>query len=103
MVEGSGLKNKVLEALAIYLPVVSTQMGIEAINGTAGQHFLVADSPRALAEHVENILDDPELREKLTTEGRALVESEYTWSVVGSRLNDLLCDRLLLKSDTRGG
>ena len=95
MVEGSGLKNKVLEALAIYLPVVSTQMGIEAINGRAGRHFLVADSPQAMAEHIEDILDDEELREELTREGRALVESEYTWSVVGGRLNDLLRGRLL--------
>jgi glycosyltransferase involved in cell wall biosynthesis len=94
MVEGSGLKNKVLEALAIYLPVVSTHMGIEAINGKAGQHFLVADSPRAIAEHIETILDDADLREKLTAQGRALVESEYTWSVVGERLNDLLSDLL---------
>ena len=45
MIEGSGLKNKVLEALAIYLPVVSTHMGVEAINGKEGRHFLVADDP----------------------------------------------------------
>lgn len=94
MVEGSGLKNKVLEALAIYLPVVSTRMGIEAIDGKEGRHFLVADSPQAMAEHIENILDDAELRERLATEGRALVESKYTWSVVGQQLNDLLRDRL---------
>ena len=94
MVEGSGLKNKVLEAMAIHLPVVSTHMGIEAINGCDGQHYLVADSPQKIAERIQSLFGDAELRERLTTNGRALVESQYTWSVVGGQLNDLLREHL---------
>jgi len=100
MVEGSGLKNKVLEALALNLPVVSTRMGIEAINGDEGRHFLVAESPADFAGCVEKVLDDAQLRESMVVAGRELVQSQYTWSVVGRRFDEVV-QRLLLSSSER--
>lgn len=90
MVEGSGLKNKVLEALALNLPVVSTRMGIEAINGDEDRHFLVADSPAEFADCVVRILEDAPLRESIVVAGRELVQSQYTWPVVGRRFDEVV-------------
>lgn len=90
MVEGSGLKNKVLEALALNLPVVSTRMGIEAINGDENRHYLVADSPADFADCIERVLDNAQLRESIVVAGRELVQSQYTWAVVGQRFDAII-------------
>ena len=83
MVEGSGLKNKVLEAFAAGIPVVSTQLGVEAINGIAEQHYLVADEPGQFAAKVLALLDDDVLSREIAEQGRQLVEDLYTWQAVG--------------------
>ena len=90
MIEGSGLKNKVLEALAINLPVVTTRMGVEAINGRGGYDFLVADEPKEFARCVESVLDDVSIRNALATAGRQLVESQYTWPEIAKQLDQLI-------------
>ena len=90
MIEGSGLKNKVLEALAVNLPVVTTRMGVEAINGKEGRDFLVADDPEEFARHVESVLDDGSIRSALASAGRQLVESQYAWPTIAKQLDELI-------------
>jgi glycosyltransferase involved in cell wall biosynthesis len=83
MVEGSGLKNKVLEAFALGLPVVSTSMGVDAIGAEHDYHLLVANRPDEFAQHVIRLLDDREEAIRVAKNGRALVESTYTWTAAG--------------------
>jgi glycosyltransferase involved in cell wall biosynthesis len=90
MVEGSGLKNKVLEAFACRLPVVSTTMGIEAVGAEAGTHHLVADNPEAFAAAVLRCLDDAELAASLTAAARRFVEQHFEWDAIGARLDGLV-------------
>ena len=90
MIQGSGLKNKVLESFALHLPVVSTPLGVEAIDGKAGIHFLVAETPRRFADGVERLLDDRKLRASVIRAGRSLAETCYTWPSVGKRFSDLI-------------
>ena len=90
MVEGSGLKNKVLEAFAVGLPVVSTTMGIEAIDATKDEHYLRADSPGRFADCVTRLLDDRALARRLSGSARHLVETGYTWQAVGAKFEQAL-------------
>ena len=90
MVEGSGLKNKVLEAFACRLPVVSTTMGIEAVGAEADKHYLVADDPEAFAASVLRCLDDADLSSSLTTAARRFVERHFEWDAIGDRLDGLV-------------
>lgn len=90
MVEGSGLKNKVLEAFACHLPVVSTTMGIEAVGAEAGTHHLVADDPEAFAAAVLRCLDDADLAASLTAAARQFVERHFEWDAIGDRLDRLV-------------
>ena len=92
MVEGSGLKNKVIESFAVGLPVVSTPLGVEAIDGEDGAHFLVAADDRAFADSILRLLDEPGLRERITGEARRLAERQYTWQSVGASFSDLVAD-----------
>lgn len=86
MVEGSGLKNKVLEAFACMIPVVSTSLGIEALPVNHGQECFIADEPEAFATVILDIFDNPEVADSVTRSARALVEKQFTWNVIGDKL-----------------
>ena len=58
----SGMRVRILEALARGMPVVSTTMGVEGIEAIDGEHLLVADEPFAFTQAVVRLLDDPALR-----------------------------------------
>jgi len=85
---GFGIKGKVLEAFSRGLPVVATSVVQRGIpESRPGEDLLVADSPRDFAAAVCRVLEDSGLRERLTANGRALVERHYSW--------DRSCDSLM--------
>ncbi len=88
--EGSGTRLKVLEALALGTPVVSTSKGIEGLALEHERHVLVADSPESFATATLRILECPELRARLAEAGRRRVAELYDWRVIGERMSDLI-------------
>jgi glycosyltransferase involved in cell wall biosynthesis len=90
MVEGSGLKNKVLEAFACHVPVVSTMMGIEAVGARAEEHYLVADDPAEFSDAVIRCLEDAEFAATMTGAARQFVEDHFEWGAIGGRLDDIV-------------
>jgi glycosyltransferase involved in cell wall biosynthesis len=87
---GGGVRLKLLEALALELPVVSTSMGAEGLAGlSAGEHCLIADDTAGFAEATLRLLDDPALGRRLGAAGRELVRQRYDWSVVVPQLEAL--------------
>jgi glycosyltransferase involved in cell wall biosynthesis len=76
---GSGTRLKVLEALAMAKPVVSTSVGCEGLDLSHGEHLLIADDPATFAASVLRLLEDPAEAASLGRRGRALVESRYGW------------------------
>lgn len=99
MISGGGIKNKVLEAFALGLTVVTTRMGIEALPAEDGVHCLVADTPADFTAAVLRLLDDAELRARLAANARRLVMESYRWETIGERwcrtLEGLLAQRTL--------
>ncbi|BAU64179.1 glycosyl transferase family protein [Stanieria sp. NIES-3757] len=81
---GSGTRLKILQALAMGLPVVSTSLGCEGLEVIDGQHLLIRDRPHEFAEAVLQLNCDRSLRDKLRQNGRDLVESQYDWSNIFS-------------------
>jgi glycosyltransferase involved in cell wall biosynthesis len=79
MVMGSGIKNKVLEALAMARPVVATTMGVEALEVTSGRELAIADSADAFAAVSLALLRDAAARRQMGLAGRDLVLRRYTW------------------------
>jgi sugar transferase (PEP-CTERM/EpsH1 system associated) len=76
---GAGTRLKILEAMAMQRPVVSTSQGAEGLNVMPGEHILIGDTPRALADHLCGVLDRPDAHERLAAAGRRLVETQYDW------------------------
>lgn len=83
---GSGMRVKILTALAQGLPVVSTSMGCEGIAVEAGVHLLVADEPAAFAAATLRLLDDRAEAERLGANGRQLVARRYDYRAVYPQL-----------------
>jgi glycosyltransferase involved in cell wall biosynthesis len=85
---GAGIKNKVLEALAMGCPVVGTPLSMDGIAVRDGEHVLTADGD-ALVEAILRVLQDADLQAHLSTNGRKLVEARYSWNHVGERYETL--------------
>jgi polysaccharide biosynthesis protein PslH len=79
---GGGTRVKILEAMALGIPVVSTTVGCEGLDVRNETHLLVADGPAAFAEQVCRLLEQPALRERLSTAGRRRVEEAYDWEAI---------------------
>ncbi len=84
---GSGVRVKILNALAMGLPVISTTLGAEGIPVTDGVDILLADSPHAFADAVLRVLNDTRLASRLGANGRALVERQARSAAAGQRLH----------------
>ena len=91
-----GTQNKILEAMAAGVPVVTSGVVAAGIDARAGEHFCVADGPRDQAKAVLRILDDPAERRRLAQAGRNRVLSHYSWEGSMRRLDDVIsrCLRL---------
>ena len=63
--QGSGTRLKILEAMALGTPVVSTSKGAEGLDVTPGHDILIADEPAEFANQVIRLLRDAALRERL--------------------------------------
>ncbi len=77
-----GIQNKVLEALAMGLPVVGTTSATQGIEGQPGRDFLLADDPNAFAEDCIRLLQDATAAREQGERGRRFVEDNYDWNVV---------------------
>jgi sugar transferase (PEP-CTERM/EpsH1 system associated) len=89
MLTGSGIKNKVLEALAMARPVVSTTLGIEALEVADGRELRIADTPADFAAAVLELLRDRDARRRLGQAGRARVLQRYTWDACAASYEEL--------------
>lgn len=91
---GTGTRIKLLEAMAIGMPVVTTRKGAEGLPVEDGVHALVADDPAAFAGAVVRLLRDDRLAAELGAGGRAFVREHGAWQHSGDQLRALVA-RLL--------
>jgi len=87
---GGGTRLKVLEALAMAKPVISTTIGCEGVAVRDGEHLLIADEAATFAARISTVFENPNLAEALGRAGRRLIEAGYSWERAGERLDSLL-------------
>lgn len=79
MQSGSGMQFKVIEAMSSGTPVVATPYALGGLEGSHGEHLMVAEDAKAFASQVVHLLSDAGARRKLAHNARRLVEEKYSW------------------------
>lgn len=85
-----GIQNKVLEAMAMGRPVVTTPEAREGIEAVEDRDLLTALDPAAFARQVSRCLDEPALGRRLGEAGRSLVRERYSWQAREQELDRIL-------------
>lgn len=84
----AGIQNKILEAMALGVPVVATPICCAGLQIEPGRQLLVADDPKRFASAIELLLDDSTLRDTLIKTARAYVERQHNWTDATTALED---------------
>lgn len=92
LLSGGGTRLKILEAMALKVPVVASTKGAEGLDVQNGTHLLIADSPRDFANAVVRLFDEPELGKRLSHNAYKLVFEKYNWYTVMPVLLGLIQD-----------
>ena len=86
---GVGIQNKVLEAMAMSTPVITTGQTLTALQTQVDRDILVGDTPEAIAQAVNKLLSNDQLRQRLGQAGRRYVETHHDWNVAAERLEGI--------------
>ncbi|MEG3938759.1 MULTISPECIES: glycosyltransferase family 4 protein [unclassified Microcoleus] len=90
---GFGIKNKTLEAMAAGTPVVASDRGLEGLalgGGAQPTRALRANKVQEYVEAITSLFESQQQRQELSESARALVESQYTWDIIGRQYDRLL-------------
>jgi len=108
---GGGTRLKILEAMAVGCPVVSSVIGAEGLDVTHGENILVGDNPEVFANLTVELMTNKALSEKLAVTARTFVERHYSWDQIADVMSDiylrlfrseLAYDRTFISRDTYG-
>jgi glycosyltransferase involved in cell wall biosynthesis len=86
LVYAAGIQNKVLEAMARGVPVVTSTSACAALDAVVGRDVIAADGDAAFADHVVRLLEDRPARDAMGAAGRRYVEQHHDWDVLAGRL-----------------
>ncbi len=96
-----GTQNKILEAMAMGVPVVASRVAAGGVDAIAGEHLLVATTPSEYCDAVLRVLSDRDERARLSRAGRARVLSHHTWSSSMQRMDNIIERCLASRSPDR--
>jgi sugar transferase (PEP-CTERM/EpsH1 system associated) len=96
-----GTQNKILESMAMGVPVVTSSIAAGGVDASAPEHFLVADTPAELAAAVLRVVENPAERARLAQAGRARMLSHHSWAGSMKRL-DAIVERCVAITARRG-
>jgi polysaccharide biosynthesis protein PslH len=85
-----GTQNKILEAMAMGVPVVTSRAAAGGVDAETGRHLLVADAPGDIAEAILRIVENPAERARLAHEGRERMLSHHAWPSSMRRLDAII-------------
>lgn len=87
---GTGLQNKLLEAMAMALPCITSKLANNALGAVPGDQILIGKQPEEYAAHVMHLLNNPDTAAQLANQGREFVVSHYSWSQSTRQLSELM-------------
>ena len=90
---GTGMQNKILEAMAMEVPVVTSDLASTAIGATHKENILIANSANEYAEHITTLLSSIELQKELSKNGLEFATQNFDWKINGIELLKLISNK----------
>ncbi len=84
---GAGTQNKVLEAMAMGVPVVCSHIGFKGLGIASGDGAIMQTNPEAFAQSVIQLLSSAQLRQDTGTKGLAVIRSKFDWDAIAGLLD----------------
>ena len=94
LLSGSGIRVKIVEAMSLGKPVVTTSVGAEGIGCTDGKDVLIADTPQQFVEQLQRCVDNPDFCRQLGLNASRLIVEQYGSEMLTERLLDFYRSRL---------
>ncbi len=91
---GAGTLNKVIESLALGVPVVSTSLSILGLPDELKKYILVADNKKEFIEKISSVFDNPKIRHTLMNEGIEKIHTRLSWKHIVSEFEEYLSYRI---------
>lgn len=88
---GTGLQNKLLEAMSMQLPCVSSELANSALKARDGEEILIGHNPEEYAEKILLLLEDRVFRDKIASKGQEFVLRNFNWQSQVEKLNSIIC------------
>jgi len=86
--DGGGTKLKVLDALAMHIPLVADPIACEGIDVVDGESVIYATTPDDYVASIKRLIGEPILCEKIAANGAALIQNNYSFESLGKKLSD---------------
>ena len=86
LLAGSGIQNKLLQAMAMGTPIVTTTIATQALKVTDGVHLVIADEPQRFADAVVSLITNKKLRKELSVNARNYILEHHDWDQIGQKL-----------------
>lgn len=87
---GTGLQNKLLEAMSMGIPCITSELANRSLRAESGKNIFVGENPGDYSQFILRLLNDANLRESLGQSGRKYVENQFSWSESVKRLIQLM-------------
>jgi sugar transferase (PEP-CTERM/EpsH1 system associated) len=84
---GAGTQNKVLEAMAMAVPVVCSNIGFKGLGIESGEGAIMQTEPEAFAESIIALLSSEERRRKVGQKGKEVIHTRFGWNIIAQRLD----------------
>ncbi len=86
MLIGTGLQNKLLEAMAMRMPCITTPLANNALDAEPNKHILIADTAEEFKEAILNLLSSVQMMESLANNALQFVSDNYNWESTTKQL-----------------
>lgn len=90
MLIGTGLQNKLLEAMAMKIPGITTHLANGALKAKHASEIMIGDNAGELADHILQLLSNTELAETIAANGYAFVCHHYNWAEATRKLETIM-------------
>lgn len=87
---GTGLQNKLLEAMSMQIPCITSPLANNAVGAVPDESILIGHEPEEYVDHIVQLLNNKAERERIAANGHNFVMNQFDWDRAADRLNDVI-------------